>query len=235
MPSLNIIKLYDYGSNVREVQLLINSIYKPDPRLKPDGHFGRQTYLAVVAFQKSRGLVADGEVGSRTRAALGIKPTPNASIPPIIKSSTRSWLDIAIAELGVHEEALPGQHHPRILEYHQTTTLKATTDETPWCSSFVNWVLTQASYRGTNNALAKSWLSWGMEESIPQLGSIVVIKKKTPGVTQDTGSTTGFHVGFYVSSTEAHIRILGGNQSNRVKYSNFFLSSFDVKGYRRPV
>jgi hypothetical protein len=45
--------------------------------------------------------------------------------------------EIAKAELGTTE--VPGtQNNPRILEYHATTTLKATTDEVPWCSSFVN-------------------------------------------------------------------------------------------------
>lgn len=37
-----------------------------------DGEFGPMTQAAVVAFQVSRGLVSDGEVGSRTAKALGI-------------------------------------------------------------------------------------------------------------------------------------------------------------------
>jgi N-acetylmuramoyl-L-alanine amidase len=37
-----------------------------------DGRFGPQTQAAVVAFQLSAGLVADGEVGPLTAAALGI-------------------------------------------------------------------------------------------------------------------------------------------------------------------
>jgi hypothetical protein len=76
-------------------------------------------------------------------------------------------------------------------------------------------------------------LNWGAAVASPQPGDIVVIKKKTPGFAQATGSTTGFHVGFYISSTPSHIRILGGNQSNQVKYSNFPLSGYEVKGYRR--
>jgi peptidoglycan hydrolase-like protein with peptidoglycan-binding domain len=31
-----------------------------------DGQFGGKTYAAVIAFQKSRGLVADGIVGPKT-------------------------------------------------------------------------------------------------------------------------------------------------------------------------
>ncbi len=38
-----------------------------------DGIFGDKTYNAVVAFQKSRGLTPDGEVGPNTwRAILGL-------------------------------------------------------------------------------------------------------------------------------------------------------------------
>ena len=37
-----------------------------------DGVFGRNTYNAVIAFQRRNGLTADGRVGSATAAALGI-------------------------------------------------------------------------------------------------------------------------------------------------------------------
>ena len=50
-----------------------------------DGDFGGGTEAAVLAFQKSEGLVADGVVGARTWAALGLPGTieiPNA-IPGI--------------------------------------------------------------------------------------------------------------------------------------------------------
>jgi len=144
-------------------------------------------------------------------------------------------MDIAVAELGVHEDSVAGQHNARILEYHQTTSLKATDDETPWCSSFVNWVLRQAGRNGTNSAAAKSWLNWGSETAPPAPGTIVVIKKKTPGTTQATGSSSGFHVGFFVSVSPTHIRLLGGNQSNQVRYSNFPLATYEIKGYRKPM
>jgi uncharacterized protein (TIGR02594 family) len=77
------------------------------------------------------------------------------------------WMDIAVAELGVHEDSLPGQHNARIVEYHQTTTLKSTDDETPWCSAFVNWVMRQSGRTGTDSAAAKSWLGWGSDVTNP--------------------------------------------------------------------
>jgi uncharacterized protein (TIGR02594 family) len=223
------------GQDVRKLQLLLNSALVPSPRLAIDGDFGNQTELAVLRFQKMRALPQDGIVGQVTWAALnqtfsaGSEPVA----PPI--SSDRNWMAIAEAELGVHEDSIPGHHNQRIVEYHQATSLKATTDEVPWCSSFVNWIMKQAGYRGTNNALAKSWLDWGLALDAPREGAVVVIKKK--GATSDvaTGSSTGFHVAFFVSASQAHIRLLGGNQGDQVKYSNFSLKGYDIKGYRWPI
>jgi len=145
-------------------------------------------------------------------------------------------VNIAAAEVGVHEKSLPGQHNKRILEYHACTSLRATTDEVPWCSSFVNWVMKQAGHKGSNSALAASWLKWGNSLSHPRIGAIVVIKRKGKSSDAATGSGTGNHVAFYISSTPRHIRLLGGNQSGglAVSYSNFSLAAYEIRGYRWP-
>ena len=44
-----------------------------------DGVFGRGTYNAVVRFQRNNGLSADGQVGKRTAAAMGIPLTGTVS------------------------------------------------------------------------------------------------------------------------------------------------------------
>jgi uncharacterized protein (TIGR02594 family) len=228
------LKLHDKGIEVRKLQMLLNSKLLPSPRLREDGDFGRKTFDAVVRFQQQKGLTADGVVGPKTRAALGLKPMAS-SIAVTTASIGAPWMQIAEAELGIHEDSLPGQHNQRIVEYHQTTTLKATTDETPWCSSFVNWVMLKAGRRGTNSAAAKSWLKWGTALAVPRDGAVTVIKRKTTGPDAATGSTSGFHVAFYVGSSGGHVRLLGGNQSDQVKYSNFSLSSYTIEGYRWPV
>jgi lysozyme family protein len=50
-----------------------------------DGEFGPDTEAAVVAFQLSEGLVADGEVGRDTAAALGISLAGEKPVQPDVK------------------------------------------------------------------------------------------------------------------------------------------------------
>lgn len=61
------IKRGDTGPAVIELQKhLMNARYS----VKPDGDFGKNTYTAVVAFQKANGLVTDGIVGEKTLTLL---------------------------------------------------------------------------------------------------------------------------------------------------------------------
>lgn len=46
-----------------------------------DGIFGSKTTAAVKYFQRKNGLVADGIVGNKTAAAMGIKLTSGSSVP----------------------------------------------------------------------------------------------------------------------------------------------------------
>jgi uncharacterized protein (TIGR02594 family) len=129
------------------------------------------------------------------------------------------WMRTAKLEIGVKE--IPGEgHRDRILEYHMTTGLKAHDDETPWCSSFVNWCLKQNGFRGTNSAKALSWMQWGMP-SIPQYGAITVLSRGSPGQG---------HVAFLVTKNEKQVLLLGGNQNNMVCQIWYPISR--VLGYR---
>jgi murein DD-endopeptidase MepM/ murein hydrolase activator NlpD len=62
-PSARTIKI---GSRGAEVKYLQNRL-----GILADGIFGLGTRRAVIAFQKARGLAADGIVGPRTWAAIG--------------------------------------------------------------------------------------------------------------------------------------------------------------------
>jgi hypothetical protein len=60
-------------------------------------------------------------------AAAAVDPTP--------------WYTLARAEARAMVRERAGKlHHPRILEYHRATRLRATTDEVPWCAAFICWL-----------------------------------------------------------------------------------------------
>jgi len=68
-----VMKLGDQGQHVKDLQANLREmgyLGSNGQRLEPDGHFGRNTRDAVLTFQRSLSLVADGEVGARTLAAL---------------------------------------------------------------------------------------------------------------------------------------------------------------------
>lgn len=130
---------------------------------------------------------------------------------------------IALAEVG-QQEIRGGKHNPRIVEYHQKTSLKAKDDETMWCASFVCWCLEKANIKSPRSARAKDFLGWGKVLLVPSVGCIAVFKRDTGG-----------HVGFVAEvpkKGDKKIKILGGNQSNQVKVSSYSLD--DLLGYRTP-
>lgn len=223
------LKKGDDGVAVQIVQTLLNSYLVPSPNLVEDGDFGPGTYKAVVRFQKSHDIPSNGIVGRETWFRLGLI---TINRPMTAVSSLYPWMRVAHGELLIHENSAPGQHNKRIVEYHQTTTLKATDDETPWCSAFVNWALVKSGYTGSGSAAARSWLEWGTKLTCPREGAITIVKKKAASTT--AGTASGFHVAFLVSASSSALRLLGGNQSNSVKFSDFSTTQWELKGYRWP-
>lgn len=121
----------------------------------------------------------------------------------------------ALMELGV-KEISGSAHNPRILEYHQTTSIKASSDEVPWCSSFLNWVLLQAGFKGTGSAAARSWLSFGREARPEEMvGSIIVLDRPTPD------NKLSAHAGILWHDSAAGYVVLGGNQRDAVNFTTF--------------
>jgi len=233
---MNVLRKGSKGSDVTALQIALNKNLQPSPYLPIDGQFGLKVFAALKLFQIQEELGADGIAGKKTWSALGLMKI--ASVAPPVLASTNifaPWLNIALAEKGVAEIKAKGVHNKKIIEYHSTTTLGAKTDEIPWCSSFVNWVMIAGGYKGTDNALAKSWASWGELVSTPFPGAITVIKRKNKNSDAATGSSTGYHVAFFVSLSSTQIRLLGGNQGDKVKESGFMLRSYEVVGYRKPL
>lgn len=136
------------------------------------------------------------------------------------------WVEIAIRELvaGVHEIA--GEAHSlRVLDYHQTTNLKASDDETAWCAAFAEFCLRQSFIKGTGRAHARSYLEWGQEIAEPRVGAIVILWRGEPNGWQG-------HVGFLLGWSNTHIILIGGNQGNAVSVQSYPIQR--LLGYRWP-
>jgi uncharacterized protein (TIGR02594 family) len=151
---------------------------------------------------------------------LSLLPTTTAQKP--------GWISVAEDELG-QKEVAGKKHNARILEYHGTTTGKAQDDETAWCASFVNWVLKKSGYNGAGSAWSHSWKDWGDGLSKPAVGCVAFIDwGKVDASKKGKG-----HVGFVVGKTaKGSIVLLGGNQSDEVRYTAFQASH--IQAYRVP-
>lgn len=63
------------GSKGEQVEVLQHLLNVEGYKLTIDSDFGQKTHDALVAWQKAHGLVADGIVGPKTWAALGVQET----------------------------------------------------------------------------------------------------------------------------------------------------------------
>jgi uncharacterized protein (TIGR02594 family) len=141
--------------------------------------------------------------------------------------NTRSWLQIAAAEIGQRERPGPSAN-PRILRYMENTRHAFDSDEEPWNSQFVNFVMEQDRYAGTDDGRAQSWLSWGkdsLEVGEPVVGAIVVASR----VGMPQGGVAGFYLGY---EPPGSIRMLGGNLCGAVGVVT--VPEDRVLGYRLP-
>lgn len=138
------------------------------------------------------------------------------------------WLADAFLEIGVREIA--PDDSPRIVEYHQHTSLGATNDETPWCSSYCCYVIDNAGFTSTNSAAAQSWLRWGRVIDTPERGCIVIFERldEDGNIIPHRG-----HCGFWLGEDETNVWVLGGNQKNRVSVDTYPRAR--VLGYRWPA
>jgi uncharacterized protein (TIGR02594 family) len=142
----------------------------------------------------------------------------------IMKMTIRhEWYEVAYEELSTKEKPGIGDN-PRVIEYHKETSLKATKDSVPWCSSFISWVLEKSGLNSTRSAWARSYLKWGISLRNPVLDCIVILER---------GKNSG-HVGILHSFDidKQTVTLLGGNQADSVCIKTFPMSR--VLGYRWP-
>ena len=143
-------------------------------------------------------------------------------------SENSTSVDLAQEYIGLGERA-------NRRELHQLTGVDPV--RTEWCAAFVNAVLELDNIPNLNNQtkypplMARSFLYWGekVERADIQRGDVVIFPRGNSGWQG--------HVGFYVD-TQMHNGkeywiVLGGNQSNEVRYD--FYSPNRALGIRRSI
>lgn len=133
-------------------------------------------------------------------------------------------LSIALSQIGV-KEIVGRKHNPIIVNYAKEIGHSwVVTDETAWCSIFMNWVAMKAGLSRSNKLNARSWLKVGKKVDTPKQGDVVIFwrEKRT--------SWKG-HVAMYISETKTHVYVLGGNQRNSVCIMAY--PKYRVLQYRR--
>jgi uncharacterized protein (TIGR02594 family) len=131
-----------------------------------------------------------------------------------------------LSQMGVAE--MPGEDAHPFVRWCLSRVgfgLKAS-DETAWCSAFVNTVHEMCGLPRSKSAAARSWLAVGtpIELADWKIGDVVIITRGDgPQPGPEVISAQG-HVGFLADVDETvkkEIAILGGNQGNRISVARF--------------
>jgi len=135
-------------------------------------------------------------------------------------------LKVASSQLGV-QEIKGDENNSQIVQYARETEITSITDdETPWCSTFINWCAKESSLPMSYKANARSWMNVGVNAPTPKPGDIVVFWRES------IHSWKG-HVGIFVGFNHDASRVfcLGGNQADAVTITDY--DRRKVLGFRR--
>lgn len=166
------------------------------------------------------------EAGMQARNPVGDTKTPDEVADHVLtQDHTRATgpLDVAQRYLGAEEH---GQRQvlSRLIGNVGGGAVDPVT--TPWCAGFINGVLRASGLQGSGSLAARSFLNVGSPVyGTPAEGDVVVFSR---GDDPSKG-----HVAFYAGpgSTPGTVRVLGGNQGNKVGFAEYPVAS--IIGVRR--
>lgn len=184
-----------------------------------DGIWGRLTAAAVKAFQRKNGLPVGLLTPETERAIL-------TNAPAQLQQTGLVWYDEAIRLMGTAERPGPA-NNPVVLDWAEDLDIAYGDDDIPWCGLFTahcigSMLQDEALPNGPLGA--RNWLKFG-RQSRPALGAVLVFWR----VARDSWQG---HVGFYAGEDNDTLKVLGGNQSNRVSYAR--ISKSRLLGARWP-
>jgi len=155
----------------------------------------------MIANEVGSRITIDGIMGPETRGAINRLNLPD-------------WMKIGLNELGV-KEIHGNKHNPRVVFYHSFTG-KYSTDEIPWCGSFIAMCMRISGIEPPKLAeRALNWLSFGKSSDGPQIGAVAV-----------KGRRGGGHVGIVISIDGDYLYLLGGNQGDEVNIRKYRTDAF---------
>ncbi len=195
----------------------------------------RYNYLDLEGDYPSTGPGARSYTGSNS---TNLPPLdPNITPGPLPSGPGWEKLDALLTNVLTQdwrERGEPG--NPRILEVYKVCGNAYTRDSSAmayaWCAAFVSWALYTAGIPVKPSMSSQAWYNWGSEVDWRDTGKIrkwdvVIFKSKT---------RSGGHIGFVQEITSnGVIKVLGGNQGNNAKVSNYSFNSTSqyVKSMKR--
>ncbi|MBL7989489.1 MAG: TIGR02594 family protein [Chlorobi bacterium] len=196
----------DVRARVRELQQsLAAKGYKPGAA---DGLFGVKTRAAVIEAQTALGFDPSGVVFEQFWIGLS-----GGDAKQKVSAFDRApWMTRAYHYLGTKEKQ-GAADEALIVYFHGHTTLDASDDEVPWCSSFENTIMAESGLPTTRSAAAVSWAKYGqnVNRDDVRFGDIVIMKR-----------TGGHHVcNFVQAKGGGKFLAIGGNQSDAVTETTF--------------
>lgn len=168
-----------------------------------DGIRGRRTIAALKAFQRQADLIATGLVDAVTAVALLGEGIAGETLP-----DATVWMDEARRMKGLHESL----HNAELSAFLQSDgDTVGDPAVVPWCADFVQTCLALTlpdEPLPTNPYASISWTRFGRAVN-PCPGAILCLWRESPD------SWKG-HVAFCIETRADALRILGGNQSDRI-------------------
>ena len=129
---------------------------------------------------------------------------------------TINAIDIAKKYLGLEE----CRDREALIKLFSLAGLRVDPETTPWCAAFVNSIEHLCGREGTGRLNARSFLNYGEEVDIDEAvpGDICVFTR--------ANSPTLGHVAYYYDSVDENtIKVLGGNQGDKVCIENHSLDN----------
>lgn len=210
-----------FGSGFAQKIAKANPALLGQPGLRGDG---------LLAILQARLLPRLAKADQLLAGAAAQPATPPPTGPAKATSAEAPWFEIAKVEqaAGVAEVPGPGSNL-RIMEYFSWTSFGEHPDDVPWCGAFVSFCFGKAGEItfGKGFARAADWKNFGTALTTPRTGCLVVLKPQTP-------KASG-HVGFLVSFTATKVKLLGGNQSDKVTTQDFGRDQVVPNGFRSPA